>query len=81
MSRFILILILTGFVLIPVIADIPIEGMKQYNYQYVINNSFEYPDYLFLTSSEIWNFEHPFIVVNGTFSGGYKLDGFVLHAM
>jgi hypothetical protein len=81
MSRSILIVILAGFLFIPALADVPIEGMKQYNYQYVINNSVEYPDFIFLTSSEIWNFEHPSIVVNGTFGGGYKLDGFVLHAM
>ncbi|PKL60692.1 MAG: hypothetical protein CVV33_01370 [Methanomicrobiales archaeon HGW-Methanomicrobiales-4] len=81
MNRSILILILSILLFIPVIADIPIEGMKQHNYQYVINNSAEYPDFIFLTSSEIWNFEHPSIVVNGTFGGGYKLDGFVLHAI
>lgn len=80
-KRVFLLLILTGLFFIPVIGDVPIEGMKQYNYQYVINNTVEYQDYIFLTSSEIWNFEHPSIVVNGTFSGGYKLDGFVLHAM
>jgi len=77
----IFLLFLTGMLLTPVIADVPIEGMKQYNYQYVINNSADYPEYLFLTSSEIWGYEHPSIVVNGSFGGGYKLDGFVLHAM
>ena len=75
------ILLLVGILISPALADIPVEGMKQYNYQYVINNTGVFPDYLFLTSSEIWNFEHPSIVVNGTFGGGYKLDGFVLHAM
>jgi hypothetical protein len=62
-------------------ADIPVEGIKQYSYQYVINNTDDYPEYVFLTSSEIWNFEHPSLIINGTFGGGYKLDGFVLHAM
>jgi hypothetical protein len=76
-----IVLIMAGMLLVSVVADIPIEGMKQYNYQYVINNSAEYPEYIFLTSSEIWGFDHPSIVVNGTFGGGYKLDGFVLHAM
>lgn len=75
------ILVLTGSLILPLGADIPIAGMKQYDYQYVINNTGDYPDYLFLTSSEIWNFEYPSLVVNGTFSGGYKLDGFVLHAI
>ena len=77
----ILILILAGMFLTPAFGDVPIEGMKQYNYQYHINNTEEYPEYMFLTSSEIWGFEQPSIVVNGTFGGGYKLDGFVLHAM
>jgi len=62
-------------------ADIPIEGMKQYSYQYIINNTADYPDYVFLTSSEIWQFTMPTLVVNGTFGGGYKLDGFILHAI
>ena len=66
---------------VPVMADVPIEGIKQYSYQYVINNSADYPDYVFLTSSEIWSFEHPIFVINGTFGGGYKLDGFILHAI
>lgn len=81
MNRYLLILILACLLFIPVISDVPIEGMKQYVYQYEINNTAEYPDFIFFTSSEIWNFEHPSIVVNGSFGGGYKLDGFVLHAM
>lgn len=77
----ILLLLLTTGIIIPTLADIPVEGIKQYNYQYMINNTADYPDYVFLTSSEIWHFEHPSVVVNGTFGGGYKLDGFVLHAI
>lgn len=81
LERAIILLLISGLFIIPVIADIPIEGMKQYNYQYVINNSDNYKDYVLFTSSEIWNFQHPSIVINGTFGGGYKLDGFVLHAI
>ena len=47
----ILILILAGMFLTPAFGDVPIEGMKQYNYQYHINNTEEYPEYMFLTSS------------------------------
>ncbi len=70
-----------GFLTAPLVADTPIIGMKPYNYQYVINNTAEFPDFQFLTSSEIWNFDYPSLVVNGTFGGGYKLDGFTLHAI
>lgn len=75
------ILILVTMLIMPLNADTPITGMKQYNYQYDITNTADYPDYLFLTSSEIWNFEYPSLIVNGTFGGGYKLDGFILHAI
>lgn len=62
-------------------ADIAVTGIKQQTNQYVINNTELFPEYQFLTSSEIWNYEYPSLVVNGTFGGGYKLDGFVLHAI
>lgn len=64
-----------------VVADVPVEGIAQYTYQYLINNTAEYPEYSFITSSEIWGFEQPSLVINGSFGGGYKLDGFVLHAI
>ncbi len=64
-----------------VLADVPVEGIAQYTYQYLINNTEEYPEYSFITSSEIWGFEQPSLVINGSFGGGYKLDGFVLHAI
>ncbi|HWQ68264.1 MAG TPA: hypothetical protein VN372_15525 [Methanospirillum sp.] len=74
-------LILLTLLFLPTFADVPVEGMKQYNYQYVINNTADYPDYFFLTSSEIWKWNDPKPVLNGTFQDGYKFDGFVLHAI
>ncbi len=62
-------------------ADIKVEGITPFNYQYLLNNTEDYQNYTFLTSSEIWGFEYPSIVVNGSFGGGYKLDGFVLYAL
>jgi hypothetical protein len=63
-------------------ADIAVEGMRQYDYNYSITNLGEYPDYVFLTSSAIWGWEFA-SEINGTgsFSGGYKLDGFQVHAI
>jgi len=72
---------LATLVIMPLEADIAVTGMKQQTYQYIINNTEDYPDYQFLTSSEIWNYEYPSLVINGTFGGGYKLDGFILHAI
>ncbi len=63
-------------------ADIAIEGIKQYDYNYSITNLNDYPDYVFLTSSTIWGWEYASEVGStGAFSGGYKLDGFQLHAI
>ena len=62
-------------------ADIKVDGITPFNYHYLLNNTEDYQNYTFLTSSEIWGFEYPRIVVNGSFGGGYKLDGFVLHAL
>lgn len=81
MRRIIIVLVIAAMSITTNLADVPIEGITQYTYQYVINNTADYPDYVFLTSSEIWGFEHPSLVINGTFGGGYKLDGFILHAM
>jgi hypothetical protein len=81
MRKLAFLVILAGMFVVPVFADIAVEGRKQYSYQYLLNNSSDNPDYIFLTSSEIWGFDQPSVVVNGTFGGGYKLDGFVLHAI
>lgn len=64
-------------------ADVPIPGMSGYNNQYIISNIGDYSDYLFLTSSAIWGWEYTSLVdrATGTFGGGYKLDGFLLHAV
>ncbi len=80
-TSIILVLMLATMVIMPLEADIAVTGMKQQTYQYIINNTEDYPDYQFLTSSEIWNYEYPSLVINGTFGGGYKLDGFILHAI
>nr|WP_319540164.1 hypothetical protein [uncultured Methanospirillum sp.] len=80
-TSIIIVLMLTGLLIMPLEADIAVTGMKQQTYQYIINNTEAFPDYQFLTSSEIWNYEYPSLVINGTFGGGYKLDGFVLHAI
>lgn len=77
----IFILLLAVWIVTPGIADIPLVGEKQYSYRYIINNSADYPDYTFFTSSEIWQYAMPTLVVNGSFGGGYKLDGFILHAV
>jgi len=80
-TSIIIVLMLATLVIMPLEADIAVTGMKQQTYQYIINNTEDYPDYQFLTSSEIWNYEYPSLVINGTFGGGYKLDGFILHAI
>lgn len=76
-------MLLTIFICIfsPAMADVAIEGVSQYNYQYHITNYADYPDYAFITSSAIWGWEYPQVVMNGSFGGGYKLDGFILHAV
>lgn len=80
-TSIIILIVLTALLIMPLEADIAVTGMKQQTYQYIINNTEAFPDYQFLTSSEIWNYEYPSLVINGTFGGGYKLDGFVLHAI
>lgn len=63
-------------------ADVPVEGMKQTSYDYVISNIKDYPDYVFLTSSAIWGWKSASIINStGTFGGGYKLDSFEVHAI
>jgi hypothetical protein len=63
-------------------ADVPIPGMKGYDNNYVISNIGDYPNYLFLTSSTIWGWKYTSLIdhATGSFGGGYKLDGFYLHA-
>lgn len=63
-------------------ADVPVEGMKQVSYSYVISNIRDYPDYVFLTSSAIWGWKYASIINStGTFGGGYKLDSYEVHAI
>ncbi len=63
-------------------ADVPVEGMKQADYTYVISNIKDYPEYVFLTSSVIWGWKHATIINStGTFGGGYKLDSYEVHAI
>lgn len=81
MRRIIIVLILAECLFIPVHADIAVTGVKLVTNQYVINNTELFPHYQFLTTSEIWSYESPSLVINGTFGGGYKLDGFILHAI
>lgn len=78
----VLVLVLvTGFLFSAASADIAVEGVSTYSYQYTITNFEQFSDHIFLTSSAIWGWEYPFIIQDGTFGGGYKLDGFVLHAI
>jgi hypothetical protein len=77
----IVLVIVAGMVVMTLNADISVTDMKQQTYQYIINNTEVFQDYQFLTSSEIWNYEYPLLIINGTFGGGYKQDGFILHAI
>ncbi len=78
----VLVLLLAGMLLASGgAADLLIEGIRNYDFQYQIVNADDFPGYTFLTSSEIWGYEQTTPVVNGSFGGGYKLDGFVLHAL
>ena len=65
------------------VADIPIKGMKDYYYEYILYNINDFPDYIFLTSSSIWGWKHATMIdkATGSFGGGYKLDGFRIHAI
>jgi hypothetical protein len=64
-------------------ADILIKGEQNYNYDYNITNIKDYPNYVFLTSSGIWNWKYTSVINSSTglFGGGYKLDHFLLHAI
>ena len=64
-----------------IMADIAIEGISPYNINYNLTNAGMYPDYVILTSSEIRGWDSPAIIQNGIFGGGYKLDGFIIHAI
>ncbi|VVB72597.1 Uncharacterised protein [uncultured archaeon] len=62
-------------------ADVKVEGWISQNCKYIISNINDYPDYVFLTSSDIWGWEQASLIdKNGTFGGGYKLDSFIVHA-
>ena len=63
------------------LADIPIEGVTEYDYEYNLTNAWMYPEYMFLTSSLIWGWDEPRVIQNGTFGGGYKLDSFLVSAL
>ena len=65
-----------------VLADVKIEGWRDQSYDYLISNVNDFPDYVFLTSSAIWGWDHASLVNStGSFGGGYKLDSFIVHAM
>ncbi|ABD41310.1 hypothetical protein Mhun_1579 [Methanospirillum hungatei JF-1] len=81
MYRMIIFILVIGLLFSTASADVAVEGVSTYFYQYAISNFEEFKDYIFLTSSAIWGWEYPFIIQDGTFGGGYKLDGFVLHAI
>jgi hypothetical protein len=75
------ILVMFALLVTSAIGDIAIVGEKQYSFRYVINNTGQYPDYYFLTTNVIMPEPVPNLVENGTFGGGYKLNGFILHAV
>ena len=63
-------------------ADVKVEGWRQQNYDYIISNIGDFPDYVFMTSSAIHGWEYASLINStGTFGGGYKLDRFIVHAM
>ncbi len=62
-------------------ADIIDENREIIYYDYQIVNIDEYPDYLIIAGSSIYGLDSAVPVVNGTFGGGYKLDGFKLYAI
>jgi hypothetical protein len=63
-------------------ADVKVEGWREQSYDYIVSNIHDFPDYVFLTSSVIWGWEYASILNRtGSFGGGYKLDGFQVHAI
>lgn len=63
-------------------ADVKVEGWREQSYDYTITNINDFPDYVFLTSSVIWGWDYASILNStGSFGGGYKLDGFHVHAI
>lgn len=81
MYRMIVLALITVSLLQAAYADIAVEGISDYSFHYNISNLGQFPDYVFLTSSAIWGWDYPQVISDGTFGGGYKLDGFVLHAI
>lgn len=63
-------------------ADVKVEGWREQRYDYIITNINDFPDYVFLTSSAIRGWEYASVLDRlGSFGGGYKLDGFYVHAI
>jgi len=63
-------------------ADVKVEGWRDLNYDYIISNINDYPDYIFLTSSNIWGWKYASMINStGPFGKGYKLDDFIVHAI
>jgi hypothetical protein len=64
------------------LADVKVEGWKDLSYDYIISNINDYPDYVFLTSSNIWGWKYASLINStGSFGKGYKLDDFKVHAI
>jgi hypothetical protein len=64
------------------LADVKVEGWKDLSYDYIISNINDYPDYVFLTSSNIWGWKYASLINStGSFGKGYELDDFIVHAM
>jgi len=80
---------LSGLLLLSfcVLADLLVEGWRDQSYEYIISNVNDFPDYVFLTSSALTNSamqgwdDASLVNSAGTFSGGYKFDSFIVHAM
>ena len=63
-------------------ADVKVEGWRDLSYDYIISNINDYPDYIFLTSSNIWGWKYASLINStGPFGKGYKLDDFIIHAI
>jgi len=78
------VLALLGLLLLSfgVLADVKVEGWRDQSYDYLISNMNDFPGYVFLTSSAIWGWDYASLINStGSFGGGYKLDGFIVHAM
>ena len=64
------------------LADVKVEGWRDLSYDYIISNINDYPDYVLLTSSNIWGWKYASMINStGSFGNGYKLDDFIVHAI